>query len=681
MHEFDAAYDAYLDEPVEPAWTPAPGKRTLTAAIQRSAAPAPAPAATPTPAENAAPSGPANAEPAADPFWFCGGGEPLAAPVRTQMEQAFGTDFSGVRVHVGDAAPSVGALAFAQGEGVHFAPGQYDPDSARGQALIGHELAHVVQQRQGRVATPQGKGAPINADATLEAEADAAGAAVAAGRSIGGALAGSDARATTGSAAIQRKVGFEVEVNILLSRGGPSQGEEHASEPHFVTGSDLMTGAYSDPEALDSKYGTRMVLVKTKLDNEVVALRWDKTSYAKHDRGTTTIKPTRLREDEPGRWLVIQGWKPTEKPLAQAFDPHLGKSDKVFSKTDDAPYDVVEDHVAQPLASDIGSILEFVTQPRDEFEQHGETPEDAKTRFLAPIRAVRQKVEAIEGDLGGRFTPRVPAARYFPGARSDLYIGWDGNSSQTHHGSLQATFGIQLAGVAPMMKERTQGFDLLKEPGILEKAMKAAGSARHELGAESPTYDRLDGFFHLICMYLVAGDSHYLNLCSLDKNHVPYLIRHGLPSIRKAGLSEAETKLLLDRKPEPQREEDKYSFLSRDWVGESQESIIDVLARAAGRSSGQALFSFKQGQLSVKTWLEAVLYGDADPLMNDFWGEAKEISPETVGPERYEPGTGEPLEVSGAILEQRHAAPGPQAPEQWDVIAESYFNMMRRYNR
>jgi hypothetical protein len=75
------------------------------------------------------------------------------------MEAAFKTDFSAVRVHEADTAASLGAHAFTRGHGLHFAPGEYRPGSAAGQKLIGHELTHVVQQRAGRVAVPQGRGA------------------------------------------------------------------------------------------------------------------------------------------------------------------------------------------------------------------------------------------------------------------------------------------------------------------------------------------------------------------------------------------------------------------------------------------------------------------------------------------------------------------------------------------
>lgn len=103
-----------------------------------------------------------------------GPGAALPGPTQIKMEHLFGVDLSAVRVHQGGAAPAVGALAYAQGNDLHFAPGRYQPGSPGGDRLIGHELAHVVQQRDGRVASPQHKGA-IVADAGLEAEADAFG--------------------------------------------------------------------------------------------------------------------------------------------------------------------------------------------------------------------------------------------------------------------------------------------------------------------------------------------------------------------------------------------------------------------------------------------------------------------------------------------------------------------------
>jgi len=102
----------------------------------------------------------------------------LPNDVRGKMESSFGTDFSGVNIHQNSGkASNIGALAYTQGSDVHFAPGQYNPGSQKGQELIGHELTHVVQQRQGRVKpTKQGKGMPINDNPSLEKEADEMGA-------------------------------------------------------------------------------------------------------------------------------------------------------------------------------------------------------------------------------------------------------------------------------------------------------------------------------------------------------------------------------------------------------------------------------------------------------------------------------------------------------------------------
>lgn len=97
--------------------------------------------------------------------------------VKQRMEDSFGSDFSSVRVHPNSSkAPGVGALAYTQGTDIHFAPGQFKPDTSAGQQLLGHELAHVVQQSEGRVQpTTEVAGMPVNDDVGLEQEADLLG--------------------------------------------------------------------------------------------------------------------------------------------------------------------------------------------------------------------------------------------------------------------------------------------------------------------------------------------------------------------------------------------------------------------------------------------------------------------------------------------------------------------------
>ncbi len=104
-----------------------------------------------------------------------GSGQPLPESIQKKMESFFNTTFADVRVHVGHEAPSIGALAFTHGADLYFAPGQYNPQSTHGQRLLGHELAHVVQQRAGRVRNPMGAGVAVVQDPALEDEAERMG--------------------------------------------------------------------------------------------------------------------------------------------------------------------------------------------------------------------------------------------------------------------------------------------------------------------------------------------------------------------------------------------------------------------------------------------------------------------------------------------------------------------------
>jgi hypothetical protein len=79
-----------------------------------------------------------------------GGGQSLADGVREPMEQAFGADFSGVRVHTDKGADalnrSLQAKAFTTGNDIFFRSGTYQPGNPSGQRLLAHELTHTMQQ-------------------------------------------------------------------------------------------------------------------------------------------------------------------------------------------------------------------------------------------------------------------------------------------------------------------------------------------------------------------------------------------------------------------------------------------------------------------------------------------------------------------------------------------------------
>jgi len=65
------------------------------------------------------------------------------------MAALAGADFSQVRAHTGAGASAasagVGASAYATGKDIHFGA----PGAGAGGGLLGHEAAHVIQQRAG----------------------------------------------------------------------------------------------------------------------------------------------------------------------------------------------------------------------------------------------------------------------------------------------------------------------------------------------------------------------------------------------------------------------------------------------------------------------------------------------------------------------------------------------------
>jgi hypothetical protein len=115
-----------------------------------------------------------------------GGGRALDSGVQRQMEHAFGSDFSAVRIHTGAEAHSLNrslnAVAFTTGRDIFFRDSAYDPGSRSGRELLAHELTHVVQQGGGAV---QGKLVLGAAGDTYEQEADSVASRVVAGLESG----------------------------------------------------------------------------------------------------------------------------------------------------------------------------------------------------------------------------------------------------------------------------------------------------------------------------------------------------------------------------------------------------------------------------------------------------------------------------------------------------------------
>jgi len=79
-----------------------------------------------------------------------GAGQPIPGSAKTEMENAFGADFSSVRLHTDSHAVAmsrnVNAHAFTHGNDIYFNEGKFDPSSREGKHLLAHELTHTIQQ-------------------------------------------------------------------------------------------------------------------------------------------------------------------------------------------------------------------------------------------------------------------------------------------------------------------------------------------------------------------------------------------------------------------------------------------------------------------------------------------------------------------------------------------------------
>ncbi len=120
----------------------------------------------------------------------------LPGQMQAKMESAFGADLSGVQLYESQAVADAGAEAITQGNRIAFAPGQLDFTSMQGQALLGHELSHVVSQARGEVS-----GGGFLDDHALEARADREGFLAAQGQSVSGGVAAPLSSVSAASAA------------------------------------------------------------------------------------------------------------------------------------------------------------------------------------------------------------------------------------------------------------------------------------------------------------------------------------------------------------------------------------------------------------------------------------------------------------------------------------------------
>ncbi len=118
-----------------------------------------------------------------------GGGRPLPKTTRDFMEQRFGADFSSVRLHTGSESArlnrEVSAQAFTRGQDIYLGEGKENVECDAGKQLLAHELTHTIQQ-----------GAASAQQQTIISQFH---------RPV---------------AALQRKIGFELELKTLVDING-----------------------------------------------------------------------------------------------------------------------------------------------------------------------------------------------------------------------------------------------------------------------------------------------------------------------------------------------------------------------------------------------------------------------------------------------------------------------------
>jgi hypothetical protein len=100
----------------------------------------------------------------------------LSGEIKAAAEAFFSTELSDVELHFDRLPAALDAVAFARGNHVHLDAEPSGVFSRRDLEILGHELTHVIQQRQGRVeANLTIHGIPANQDPALEAEAEEMG--------------------------------------------------------------------------------------------------------------------------------------------------------------------------------------------------------------------------------------------------------------------------------------------------------------------------------------------------------------------------------------------------------------------------------------------------------------------------------------------------------------------------
>jgi uncharacterized protein DUF4157 len=249
-----------------------------------------------------------------------GAGHALDGRLRSGMGAAFNHDFSGVRVHT-DAgaarlADKLNARAFTYGRDIAFGTGEYRPGTLIGDALIAHELAHVVQQSGGG-STPL----PASMDAASEKafENDADTAAV-------GAMMSLWARAQGGMMKIAQNAVPTLRSGLRLRRcGGGKSTPTTSSATPSATPSAAPDAGVPPPETLDEfvkKHSKQEAINKAadEMGVERDMLDGKQMHYASVlDGFGHTVPPHAKVKVGPNKWKILDNELPRTEIGEQAF--------------------------------------------------------------------------------------------------------------------------------------------------------------------------------------------------------------------------------------------------------------------------------------------------------------------------------------------------------------------------
>jgi len=228
-----------------------------------------------------------------------GKGQALPADVLSPMEDSLGHDLSGVRLHTDTESDTLvrqtGAAAFTTGNDIFFQRDTYDPANIEGRRLLGHELAHTVQQD--RAVPGKGNIVPCT-DRALEQEADTAALAALNGQAYdikgtaqgqmqyGDGLLSRAYRTVAGWFGAEEEGGVEAEP-------GTAEYEDQVAEAMLTGVEEVLGGPLRDAaiEAVrDPEYARHLREARSSLSHIPFTVNWIKRAWDINERATDIME-------------------------------------------------------------------------------------------------------------------------------------------------------------------------------------------------------------------------------------------------------------------------------------------------------------------------------------------------------------------------------------------------------